>query len=55
MYFKYVLNFLDFQEKEVAYLKKVNKNDHIKKMFSTLNFKTKDSTYNDTHGKKYYD
>jgi hypothetical protein len=39
-----------FQEEEVNYLKKVNKNDHIKKIFSTLNFKNKGSSYTTDYG-----
>jgi len=37
---------------ETAFLKKVNKNDHIKKMFATLNFKTQGSTYGNFYGKQ---
>jgi hypothetical protein len=50
----YVLNNLEFQEKEVAVLKKNNKTDHVKKIFSTLNFKSKGTTYNNAHGKLNY-
>lgn len=43
----------DFQEKEVEFLKKTNKQDHIKKIFSTLNFKSKGSSYNNHFGIKF--
>jgi len=36
---------------ETLFLKKVNKNDHIKKLFATLNFKPQGSTYGSFYGK----
>lgn len=45
---------LEFQVKEVEFLKKNNKVDHIKKMNSLLSFKTKGSTYSETHGNLFH-
>lgn len=44
----------EFQEKEVEFLKKHNKIDHVKKIFSTLNFKPKPSSYTDSFGIQLY-
>jgi hypothetical protein len=38
----------------MEYLKNNTKRDHIKKIFATLNFKPKGTTYNDTFCNKLY-